>query len=69
VRELNVKHGFSELKGHHRELVGQLEHYRRIYAQKTEKLEVLDQKVKAARCRTDEDPEVLHAIKFSLGRA
>jgi hypothetical protein len=67
VRELNVKHGFSELKGHYRELVGTLEHYRRIYVQKNERLEVLDRRVKmeierAARRRFHEDPQVSHVI-------
>jgi hypothetical protein len=62
------------LKGHHRELVGKLEHYRRIYLQKNERLEVLDRRVKmeierAAQHRTHEEPQVSHGIKFSLGRA
>lgn len=74
MRELNFKHRFSELKCKHRKLVEQLEHFRRIYVQKNERLEVLDRRVKvetqrAAQRRTDEVPEVWHGIKFSLGRA
>ena len=58
VQGLNTKHKFHELKGHYTYLTEQIEHYRKIYVQKTERLKNLTQKAKLKRIRTG------HAVRF-----